>query len=119
MSLCLHLYLLISWRSIEAQRQGQRKGEEEIRKEGTLHPLGSSSFRADTMTKFLPCGAFSVDWIVGCPLPSRHPLVELLCTDGGDFVNVRDPILRISLPEPLLGGRRQAVDRALCRNLNE
>ena len=36
-----------------------------------------------------------------------------------DFVNVRDPILHISLPEFLLGGRRQAVNRALIRELHE
>ena len=71
------------------------------------------------MTKFLSSGAVSVGRTVSCPLPSRHPLVELLCSDGGDFVNVRDPILHISLPEPLLGRRHLAVDRALFRKYNE
>ena len=61
----------------------------------------------------------SVGRIVRCYLPSRQPLVELLCADGGDFVNVRDPIHHISFPESLFDGRRQAVDRVLFRELNE
>ena len=40
------------------------------------------------MTNFLPGGPVSVGRIVRCPLPSRHPLVDLLCADGGDFANV-------------------------------
>ena len=34
----------------------------------------------------------SPDIMTWCPLPSRHPLGELLCADGRDCVNVRDPI---------------------------
>ena len=71
------------------------------------------------MTKLLPDGPVMVGRIVSCPLPSRHPLFELLRADGGDCVNVRDPIPYISLPESLLGGRRRVVDRALFRALNQ
>ena len=67
------------------------------------------------MTKLLPGGLVSVGRIVRWPLPSGHPLVELLCADGGDCVDVRDPILYISIPELLLSGRRCGVDRALSR----
>ena len=74
---------------------------------------------ADVTTKFLPVGPVSVGRIVSCPLPSRHPHVELLCADGYGPVNYRDPIPYISLREPLLGGRRRSVDRALLRELNE
>ena len=65
------------------------------------------------MTNFLPGGPVSVGRIVSCPVPSQHPLVELRFADGGDFANVCDPILDISLPESLLG-----VDRALLPELN-
>ena len=71
------------------------------------------------MTNFLPGGLASAGRIVRCPLPSRHPLVELLCADGGDFVNVCDRIPYISIPESLLCERRHGVDRALFRKLNE
>ena len=46
-------------------------------------------------------------------------LEELLCADGGDFVNVRDPTPCISVLESLLVGRRRGVDRALLRGLQE
>ena len=52
-------------------------------------------------------------------LSIRHPLVDLLCADGGDLVNVRNPMPYISLPERLLVGRRRGVDRALVRGLDE
>ena len=38
----------------------------------------------------------SVRRIVSCPFTTWHPLVEPLCTDGGDSVNGRDPIPYIS-----------------------
>ena len=50
-------------------------------------------------------------------MPSQDPLIELLCADGGGFVNVRNPISYISLPERLLVGRRRGVDRAFARDL--
>ena len=67
------------------------------------------------MTNVLLDGPVSV----GCPLSSRHPLVELQCAEGGDFANVRDPIPYISLPGRLLGGRCRGVDRPLFRKLKE
>ena len=79
-------------------RQRQRKGEEERRKERCIR-WGRCAASPDVMTNFVPGGPVSVGRIVSCPSPSRHPLVELLCADGGDFVNVRNPIPRISLPE--------------------
>ena len=71
------------------------------------------------MTKLLPGGSMSVGRTASCPLPSRHPLVGLLCADGDEFVNVRDPIPCVSPPERLLGGRCRGVDRALLLELNE
>ena len=65
-----------------------------------------------------PGGPVSVGRTTSCPLPSRHPLVELLSADGGDSVNIR-PIPYICLPVRLLGGRRRGVDRALFRESNE
>ena len=65
---------------------------------------GRCAASADIMTKFLR-------------LPNQHPLVELLCADGGDCVNVRDPISHISLPEPLLGGLWIALSLQTCEDL--
>ena len=114
--LCLHLELsslqeITQGPEARAEARGRRKEQR------SLHPLGPSC-RHRRRHDFPPDGPVSVGRTASCPLPSRHPLVELLCADGGDFVNVRDPIPYISLPERLLG-RRCGVDCALVRESNE
>ena len=53
---------------------------------------------------FLPGGPVSVGRINSCPLPKRTPSRRAAVTaDGGDYVNVRDPIRCMSLPESSVG----------------
>ena len=90
------------WRSNQAQRQGHKKGQEERRKKHCIR-WGRRATSADIMTKFLLGGPVSVGRIVRCPADT----LQLLCADGCDCVNVRDPIPLVSIPESLLGGRRR------------
>ena len=61
-----------------ALRQGQMTGKEERSKERCIR-CGRCAASADVMTKLLLGGPTSVGGTASCPLPSRHPLVELLC----------------------------------------
>ena len=57
------------WRSIKAQRQGQRQGEEERNKERCIR-WSRRAASANVVTKLLPDGLVSVGRTVSCPLPS-------------------------------------------------
>ena len=93
------------------------KGREE--KERTLHPLGPLCRQRQHYDQVLPwrsCDCRSdCQLAVAKPTPSRRAAGRR----RGEFVNIRDPIPYISLPESLLGRRRWAVDCALFRKLNE
>ena len=103
-SLCLTsdllIFLAINQGPMEREKERGRRKEE---RSNQFPPCWFCECRSDRQLPF------------AMPTPSRRAAVQTEVI----FVNVRDAILHVSLPETLLGGRRRRVDRALFRQLNE
>ena len=101
----------------QRQRQRQRGRRKEQR---TLHPLGPSCrqrLHHDQVPSWRSCECRSDRQLTFAkPTPSRRAAARRRRRFCPTFAT---PIPHISRPEPLMGGRRCTVDRALFRELNE